>query len=139
MKWLKVAVHDYRDHAEMVADGHDADHLKKWDGPVSVVWQDVTRPDDAGVAMTGFPGCMECPAEVAHRIRDCVNAAAGFVDPFDVLRQRNELLELCEDMRFLLGVDPSIKMNANSIDRCERAYDRMVKRIKGTNHGSERQ
>ncbi len=134
MKSLKIGVHDYYDHAEMVEDGHDADHLKHWDGPVSVVWRDVTRPGDKGTAVTGFPGCMECPTEVAHRIRDCVNAMVGIDDPADLLRQRDELLDLCDDMRFLLGVDPSFKMNAASIERCERQYNRIVKRIKSANN-----
>lgn len=111
--------------------GESVEHLRNCDGKFGVVWSDVTRPEDecGKTWSTGLPGCLETTLPVAERIRDCVNAMTGIKDPAELRRQRDDLADLCEDMRYLLGANPQSKENANAIRRAEKQFDRIMSRI----------
>lgn len=132
-RFLKLHVDDYEKLEQLIEDQGDysGEHLTHKEGPFGVVWMDCTRPEDppGTHAKTGLPGCLETTLPIANRIRDCVNACVGIIDPIELRKQRDELFALCEEMFFLLGVDSSSEYNRNAIRRAKKQFDRISKII----------
>lgn len=125
-RFLKLHVDDYEKLEQLIEDQgeYSGEHLTHKEGPFGVVWMDCTRPEDppGTHATTGLPGCLETTLPIANRIRDCVNACVGIIDPIELRKQRDELFALCEEMFFLLGVDPNSEDNKKAIRQAMYKY-----------------